>query len=74
MGNKTKIRYCYLKPDLSFSDSWDEESHKRDFTGLDLEGYMKSKDGDGWRLIKFEVVIGDDFEFQDNMVLNTKPK
>lgn len=65
---ESKIRYCWLSPDLKFSDSWSEEEHEE---CLDEKAIGYGLDN-GWRLIRYEIV-GNDFEFQDSMILTHKP-
>jgi len=64
------IRYCYIKPDLSFSGSWSEKDHKQFFT-KELEELVTKG---GYRVMKYEVVLGKDFEFPYESTLISTPK
>ena len=55
-----KVRYCWLTPELDFSASWDEKEHKEFFNRDRITKLANEK---GWRLIKYEVLVGEDFEF-----------
>lgn len=56
---KNQIRYCWLDPNLTFSSSWSEAQHDRLFTQKDLDAAAKK----GWRIVKYQIVVGQDFEF-----------
>lgn len=55
----SKVRYCWLTPELDFSLSWSEEDHEK-FFDKDMQ---EKANKENWRLIKYEVLTGQDFEF-----------
>ncbi len=55
------MKYVWLKPDYSFTQSWDEDLIP---IREELIEYANKK---GWRLIKFECVNDKKFEFTDCM-------
>lgn len=55
-------RYCWLTNDYEFSNSWDEEDHEHvDQDMIDRADKM------GWKLIKYECLNDEDFEFMHHM-------
>lgn len=63
------ILYCYLHKDLSFSESWDQDTHDTGYTESLAEAVKRAK----IRLIRYEVVTGEPFEFSEKMAILTKP-
>ena len=62
---KTHYKYCWLnKQDGRFSGSWKEEDTKL----IDKE-ILDIATKDNWRLIKFQCINDDDFEFNHLMQL-----
>ena len=55
----SSIRYCWLTPELDFSGSWTEEEHIEFFN----DDRRKEAHQKNWRLIKYEVLTGNKFEF-----------
>jgi len=64
MSNE-KIKYVWLKPDGSFSDSWDKEDQD-ELVGDDM--ITKAKE-DGWKLIEYKELTDSGFEFYNMMRL-----
>lgn len=64
--NNTKIvkRYVWLSPDYKFSNSWDEETHKRFLTE---EEYITAFKERGYRLIEYTCLNDSKFEFYNMM-------
>lgn len=59
------IRYCWMMPDFTFSSSWSQEEHDRI-----IDPYMlrvaKEK---GWRIMKYVIDHGNDFELPNQSFL-----
>ncbi len=59
------FRYVWLNiSDGKFSNSWDEETHKL----IDNEMLEIAKK-DGWKLIKYQCINDDKFEFYNRMII-----
>ena len=63
-----KKRYVWLKPDGSFSNSWDENEHLKHKDIFD-EKSLKEAGKDKWRLIEYSCLNDSDFEFYNMMKL-----
>ncbi len=62
---KTHFKYCWLdQKDGKFSNSWEEETMKY----ID-KGILDMADKDRWKLIKYQCINDDDFEFHNLMQL-----
>jgi hypothetical protein len=64
----TTKRYVWLKPDGSFSNSWNEEEHKKHQDIFD-ENALKEAGKDKWRLIEYSCLNDSEFEFYNMMKL-----
>jgi hypothetical protein len=65
--NANIIRYCWLNINNGeFSNSWDIDSMK--YIDRDM---LKLAKEDGWKLIKYECLTDDDFEFYNKMQLGS---
>jgi hypothetical protein len=63
-----KKRYVWLKPDGSFSNSWDESEHLK-HQDIFNEKSLKEAEKDKWRLIEYSCLNDNDFEFYNMMKL-----
>jgi hypothetical protein len=61
-------RYVWLKPDGSFSNSWNEEEHKKN-QDIFNENALKEAGKDKWRLIEYNCLNDSEFEFYHMMKL-----
>lgn len=63
-----KKRYVWLNIQTgAFSDSWDEETHKKFLSDKDIEDLTKDKPE--WKLIAYECISDTNFEFNHHMVI-----
>lgn len=65
MATKNPLRYCWIMPDLTFSGSWSQEEHERFFNDYMLKVAREK----GWRIMKYFVELGEDFEFPNQSFL-----
>lgn len=68
-----KTKYVWLNMNTGeFSNSWDEETHDGllDF----FESNLEDSTNNGWKLIKYECLNDDDFDFYSMMkIVTNKP-
>jgi len=67
---KNVVRYCWILPDFSFSGSWSEIVHNRIMDEYTINSAKKK----GYRIMKYMIVEGEDFELptQSHLALTKK--
>lgn len=68
MAGKNQVRYCWIQPDHTFSSSWDQATHER----IIDEYMLKVASEKGWRIMKYWIEHGEDFEFPNESFLAHK--